>query len=632
MSPRIATLVLLAASLAVVAPAWDQTTGEVWGPLSQDQIQALVESAPDEEDRADLDALILFDGTYITYAQGLATVRHQRLIKIFTEWAIEHLGDPRLAYDQSRQELQVHASRTYFVDGSTMDTPDNGYNEVTPSGLDLSADHLNLREMVVTQAGLERGVSVLLDWSVRDTLPQALPFNRAFLLYEEFPALKKELLAEGDLWAESVNPLGGLYSPPVAETAGHALLWQAEDLPARPRDADDRLGDQMPWIALASVRNWEELPGNLGKRIDEAAAETGLLESFLADLEEEQPLLSNREALERIAQMVTERTALVRYQPWILTPLPRVVADCLQRSTATPVERSAVLLAAYRARGLEPDLILPASWKNQSRDVPALETLRDPLLRVVDDQGRMWWIDPIDGRVTVQPALDGDIPYFVLDSSGIRREALPVSESQIHLSAFWDLEAGEAKAEVDIGGPVAGTLGWEEPEKLLRSWAEAWCDSAEVEELRVLSSDPQGISWTVSLKAPLPKPGDRGRILIDLPLPPAGISDLLPGGLVLAQSQVDGILFPPAPAAVNLAWKLRLPEDLRLLSGPTSHMESEGAYFALTRAEGESLVAIDYKLHCDGRAITPEAYPGYRRLLFEASDPRFTRVVFAEPD
>ena len=122
------TMLLWAALPALIAAAVLPAAAEtvmhgVDGPLTEGAIRAIVDAAPSEADRPDLDALILFEGMWIDFREGKAEVRVQRLTKMYTEWAIEHLGDPRLPWDESRQELIVHASRTYLPGGETVDTP-----------------------------------------------------------------------------------------------------------------------------------------------------------------------------------------------------------------------------------------------------------------------------------------------------------------------------------------------------------------------------------------------------------------------------------------------------------------------------------------------------------------------------
>jgi hypothetical protein len=630
-------MVLVAVFLGAVLPAAGETLQGVRGPLSAEEVRALVDASPAEADFPGEDALVLFDGTYLEYADGRTTVRRQRIVKVFTEWAIDQIGDPRLGFDGSRQELEVHASRTYLPNASTVDTPDNGYNEVTPRSVALSRDHLDIREMVVSHVGLERGVSILLDYSIKDTSPHDFPLNRVFFVLDEFPVLEKVIVLEGEVMGEMVNPAGGLFTCPQPEREGDKLVWHMDDLPARPRHAHHRLGDQVPWLAVASARvglssmqGWPTLLAEIGARVDQAAAETGDLDTVLEGLEEDTPFMSDRDGLERMAGMVKDRTALLRYRPWVFTPLPRSVAECIETSTATPVERSALVLACSRARGLEAHLILPALWEALSRDVPALEALGDPLVRVEDSDGRWWWIDPGSGSVTALAPLTGGITYFVIDPEGARPEVREEVPNDIRLSIFWDLDEGEARVEGAVTGPIAGTIGWKEPEKLIRGWAEGWSDSAEVTDLTILASGPGGVAFIVNLKAPLPEADDRGWTVVDLPLSPVEIGALLPEGMDLAHSETDGMLFPMAPVNVYLDWKLRPPEGLTLVPGPSLEMIWEDASLAVRRSEEASMIETVYELNWGGRPVVPEEYAGYRNLLLEATDSRLTRVVFGE--
>jgi hypothetical protein len=631
MQTRMLVFVLLAGLLALAHPVPGQGAEGAWGPLDDNATSELVKAAPAEAEVPDADALVLFDGTYISYRDGLAEVRRQRLIKIYTEWAIDHLGDPRLAYDGSRQELKIHASRTYLIGGSTQDTPDNGYNEVTPGGLALSVDHLGIREMVVTHVGIERGVSILLDWTVRDVEPPGLPLNRMFFFHNEFSTLRKEVVAEGELRGEIVNPEGGLFQLPAPEERGDLIIWQAENLKPRPQHAEHRLGDQIPWIAISAAGSWDDLLVRLGRRIDAAVAEGNSIAALRLDLEEEMPFLGEREALERLAEAVKDRTALVRYDPWLFTPLPRSVSACLERSTATPTERCAIMLACCRTLGVDAAVVLPARWENLSADVPALEVLSDPLVRVTAGEGTTWWLDPVGGTVAARPPVEGALPYFVIDREDVAQSMEPVKKNDIQIAIFWDLEAGKGRAEGTISGPVVNTLDLEEPEKLLRDWAEGWSDSAEVEELKVLASGPEGLAYTVSLEAPVPAPGDRGRTAVDLPMPPVALTELLPQGMDLEHSEVDGILFPVAPARIHLTWNVRFPDDLVLLDGPALNMVWEDVSLLVMRTERSSTVKVEYELDWGGRTIIPEEYTGYRNIFLEATDPGLSRVVFGEP-
>jgi hypothetical protein len=638
MHKKITMLAGVAIYLAAVFPVAGCAEADTRGPLGEAEISALVRQAPNEEDMKDAEALVLFDGTYITHEDGMVSVRRQRLVKIYTEYAIDELGDPRLAFDGSRQDLEIHASRTYLPDGSTMDTPENGYNEVTPFGLDRSMEHLDIREMVVSHVGIVRDASILLDWTVSDTAPAGLPFNRVLMLQDEFRTLEKEVVAEGDLFGESVNPSGSGLRLAAPDRAGGRLAWHMSDVPKRPLHAHSRLGDQTPWIAVAAAPTWEDLLGVLGGKAATASFSTHHVESVLKDMEDEAPFIGEREALERIVEAIGDRTHLVRYRPWLFTPQPRPADASILRSTATPVDRCVLMLAACKARDLDAYLMLPARWRNLTEGVPALEALGDPLVRVVGSEGT-WFVDPVRGAVTVREPIEGGLPYFVADGGPVeeglmkmRRETAPVRASDIRLSVFWDLGTGEAKGDGSIEGPAVFGLAWEEPGQLLRDWAEGWTDSAEAGDVRVLASGPEAITFALSLDAPLPSPDDRGRILLELPMPLCDMGDLLPPALNPAHSETDGVLFPPAPASVRLAWQIRLPEGYTLLPGREREIKLEGGSLSVKRTVDADLIELGYHFEWDGRPVLPGAYAKYRELILDVSDGRLTRLVLAEEE
>jgi hypothetical protein len=547
------------------------------------------------------------------------------------------VGDPRLAFDAARQELQVHASRTYLPDGSTVDTPDNGYNEVTPSRVALSRDHLGIREMVVTHVGLERGVSILLDYSIVDTSPADFPFNRMFFLHDEFPALEKVVVMEGDLMAEVVNPSLALFDYPQPERDGDRLSWHMMDLPARPRHQDRRLGDQVPWLAvssasfgLSSMQAWPEFLSTLAESVREAwsdAGDLGGLVEISRDMEREDPYLNDREAVERMAAMLTVRTALLRYDPWVFTTLPRSVADCLETSTATPIERAAIMQACCGLRSLQAMLVLPARWESLSRDVPVLEALADPLVRVALGDGSYLWFDTASGSLESVHPIGAGMTYFI-DTPFVKPVVADSGDNHVTMAAFWDLEKGEARADVTMSGPAIRDLGWKEPEELVRSWAEGWCDSASVTDLEILSSSIDGIHFTVGLTAPLPDADDRGRVSIDLPLPPPAMEALLPDGLDIARGTIDGVLFFPAKAVADVKWRVTLPEGLELLPGSSVHLSWEDGNLDSKRYERTPDIEVVYLLRLGGKPILPDGYAGFRDLFLEATDPRLLRLVF----
>jgi len=200
------------------------------------------------------------------------------------------------------------------------------------------------------------------------------------------------------------------------------------------------------------------------------------------------------------------------------------------------------------------------------------------------------------------------------------------------MAASWDLDKGEARADVTVTGPAVRDLGWKEPEQLVRSWAEGWCDSASVTDLQILNSSIEGIHFTVGLDAPLSDADDRGRVVVDLPLPPPASEAMLPDGIDLARSTIDGVLFFPAQAVADIKWRITLPEGWELLPGPSVHLNWEDGHLDSKRYERTSDTEVVYLLRLGGKPILPDEYAGFRSLFLEAADPRLRRLVFTEEE
>ena len=603
---------------------------EPMGPLDDTEIAELVKQAPDEDDLPNAEAVVLFEGTYVRCEKGLVTLRRQRLVRVYTENAVDELGDPRLSFDNGRQVLEIHASRTYLLDGSTMETPENGYNEVTPFGLDLVPGRLGVREMVVTHVGMERGVSILLDWAVRDTVPAVPGFSRLIFMHDEFPALRKEVVAEGDLWGETVNPADAPFRLPDPVSNGGRLVWQAANLAPQPVYAAERLGDQLPWIALSSASTWETMLARVGRSVTAAARVGGNLQAALDDMERDEPATGERRALERISEAIRERTELIRYRPLVFASNPQTADEAYHQSSATPLERCVMMMAACGGRGFDAALVLPARFVSLPGDVPVLEALGDPLVRAVGREGGPWFVDPVGGSVAAAVPLPGGMPYFIVSGEHVGRATAPANPGTIRLGVFWDLDKGEAEADGSIAGYPMENLAWEDPEGLLKEWLESWADSVKVGQIRILESGPGGLTFSAGLGATLPEPDEHGRVLLDLPMPPCDMHDLLPPGLNLVHSGLDGVLFSPVPVTMDVVWKVRLPEGFVLLPGESRSLTVEGGSLAVGRSGNGRTLEAAYHFTWDGRAVHPEAYPGYRGMVLDAIDRRLTRVVLAK--
>lgn len=675
---RALLLALLAiAGLAVALPAL-AAEGALDFTIAVDPA-ALLAAAPAPQPGED--GLVVYEAHHYRYADGLMRHRHQRLLRVTTEWALERLADPRLRFDSARQKITVHAARTYLPGGGAVDSPSNAFNTVTPGELALAPDFLDIQELVITHVGLEPGCALWLDTEIVDTAPAGLPEGALLFPQGEFPVLEM-VIDSGELIAELINPGSGLLTLPegddleareaaermrAAKTARDSLAagitmkkpsgpqrrWHLQNLPAAPGQATHRLGDQLPHLVLSPLDSWQDVMERVEESLDTAAVDSSGLGAWLAKVERdlERPFLSDRDALTAILAALDERTSLLSGADWAWRS-PRSVARILETSVATPLERTAVMIAACRSRGLEPRLELPSRWLSRGQELLALAELDAPQLRLP----LVGSLSPVEGRI-LEPYEKKDVFTYSLERTNPKKVQIHVKSPLVaESSLFWDLNTGSFAMDLRLA-PQGLWKGEDTPESALREWCEGWTDSSRVEALS-LHAGSQRIRASLAGSAPLPAADGAGRIRLALPTLPLDLAALLPPGMQRAQSACRALLFPH-PAHLSLSWVLHLPADMEAAFAPPVSASCPAGSLRVTRElEGRRLkLRYDFDWGTEGapmapflfvepidlslrtadtphdsipelrREVSPADYPAFRALVNAALDPKTTEVL-----
>ena len=75
-------------------------------------------------------------------------------------------GETFIVYNPDFQTLTINEAYTIRKDGSIVQTPENAFNEVLPSGCTDCARYNHMKEMVVTHTALEYNATVVLDYTI----------------------------------------------------------------------------------------------------------------------------------------------------------------------------------------------------------------------------------------------------------------------------------------------------------------------------------------------------------------------------------------------------------------------------------------------------------------------------------
>ncbi len=608
------TLALLAAlCLAAALPA-------AAAPLDEGAVAARAIGAP--APTVGEDGLVLFEGHYYHHADGLMSHRHQRLLRVTSEWALERLADPRLRFDSARQKIDVHAARTYFANGEYIDSPANAFNTVTPGELAQAPDFLDIQELVITHVGLEPGCALWLDTEIVDTAPAGLPEGALLFPQGDFPVLEMEVTAEG-LYAELVNPEGGLIALPAGTSEGLRHAWHFENLPAAPGQATYRLGDQLPHLDFSPLESWQSVVEAIEASLEAAVADTMGLGGWLAVVEREleRPFLDDRDAIVAILAALGERTTLLEGPDWAWRA-PRSVARTLETSMATPLERAALMIAVGRTRGLEASLCLTARWQQTGEQVLPLAALDAPWLQT--DAG-IGYLAPAEGRLRRHNEEFGSCYYF----HGRRQRGQVANRTfEAKLNYYWNL----AEATFALRGsfaPVDLWAGMQAPETGLRDWCASWTDSCRVDALSLQGGvGDLRVPVEMAGRAPMPAANEPGSVRLALPMTPVPLTALLPAGMQRSQSVCRALLFPPRPAVqLHLSWILDLPAGFEPVAQASIGADCPGGRFVARREQVGRRLTVHYDLEWSGVRVPPADYPAFCALVNAALDPKTTEVL-----
>ncbi|MEZ4389120.1 MAG: DUF3857 domain-containing protein [Candidatus Krumholzibacteriia bacterium] len=429
MSRLLATLGLLSLVVPVLAldtPALIAAAPPI-SAFAQDDVVVLYQ----------LDALSLDEGGRLTHR--VHTVR-----RLQTQWAMRSLADPRLDWDAARQDLTVLTARTYMRDGTVLDTPANGFNEVTPDGVARAVPFLDLREMVVTHIGTEPGCVVELEYEVRDREPGPVPAGGTLWLGGEYPVLA----AEVDLTHLDGRLVG------AAASDDRADAWRVEDLAAYAEVPRDQWPRTVPHVVFGATGDLKALAAPIARATDAAAVAGPGIAAWLAAAHADPEVLTQRDLLGRVATLVHDQIAAVAPAagPW--SRAPRTADTVLRSGVGTAWERAVVAVAILRADGLVPELGLFGHDVRAER--PPLDPGRLDQVRVVTRIGdENWWLDPDQKAPWSGNAdLPGATGLFLAAAGGVREYTVPPRPLEGHWTVHLAPAAAgwQAEAELEMDG------------------------------------------------------------------------------------------------------------------------------------------------------------------------------------
>ena len=405
---------------------------------------------------------------YTLDEQGQQTYERHEFRYLPDEAARDLWGDPHIAYDMGREDIEIITARTYTADGRTIDaTPHNAYNPVTPDNLDHAPDFANFKHMVVTLLGLENGCIAELHYKLSTKPLEAEP-PRPWLcgrvyFREEVPVIARELVVQlpADKALTYANANG--VAEPIKN--GHGYVWRMDEQPGY--NPDDLHGHKvlLPNVAFTTAKDWNEVSSHLSSRIsfnfDAPEMPRSLQEKLAGVVEPENKL-------DTIKAWVRERFNPLEFEHPSFNTRLRPTSRVLNSGYGNSLELAVMVSNFARIAGVPAGAV---AWYAFEPPVPYLLDVTGGLLHVKTDSEE-FWCDPLAPRSEFPASELADATILSLDRENTlqKPKALEAKNSELRINVNMD----ELDADTLRGTATFVAHGWHTPYEALRTDASTY--------------------------------------------------------------------------------------------------------------------------------------------------------------
>jgi len=606
--------------------------------------------------------VLLAEDHYSLAPDGARSHRVLSKTKIFTEYAVDELGDPRLVHNQTTQTLKVLRADTFMHDGKKVSIKPNSVTETTPGTLATAPAYADLRETVVTHVGVEVGSVNELEYELR-TEASAAPLWAEVALHSPYPTdarVVTVLVPKGFplRWA----CLGCEVTPSEKAVAGgteHRFEWKGLP-PLNTYEAGHHgqgLALEQPRLIFSTAASWKTLNDALALRFNRAATPDKAVQDRAEALTE--GLVTEEQRLLALWRFVASEINTVDWSIDQLGFTPSPAATVLQRSYGHSLDKAVLLAALLQASGLRPVPALISRDGQLARKVPALAPFTETWL-IVEAAGALRWLSPtalqpgdgidlLEGRYAL-PLLDRSqkrMPFLIAKTPYALGEPVPiqtggdgVARNTSALSAALSItDDGKVKGAFDLTltgayNPYVEVTADKGAAKVATGLlgglgAGDWKSDCKGCGAKVLKLGTDSTAF--ALKAEGSHEGIERVLEIDLPF--AARSQLLGADLHRGQRQTATALRSRGEerAVVTVA----VPKGYALRSKlPVGEVKNAVGSLVTTSSQEGDEIKIERVLRIEKRVIHPAEYPMLRALADELwrADARSLLFSEAEPE
>jgi hypothetical protein len=551
--------------------------------------------------------------------------REEHIIRFLrTDNAWDDYGDPHLAYDEARQELEVLVSRTHLVDGRKFDTTPNGFNSMVPFGLDQTPDFTHYRQMVVTHLGIDYDAVTEIKYVIRDKEP-LYPYAWGEVLFGgNEPILQRVVAIQAPIMLKlQVKSEGGAPGPIGSPVDGidklERFVCEMKNLPATNlSEAGAIAGLSLPRVSFSSCHDWKTWADEVNRRFAAAMKSGGAL---ARDLETFKNVSDAQQKLDSLTTFFSDRVSTKSYDDLGFLLSFRSADQTYNTGYGSPADLAVLYAASLENLGFQPDVYLVCR-----RGLPVVGvhgSEKFSILLAVD--GREAWLDPAAHELSFQSKKQlNHIGIYPPAEPKMLRVSLP-EESVCSLDLAVNFKEDKT-AEGWINLRTAGHLSQfdeartQNPKELVEHWTSGLFVAPEISEARFATLEVLRVAAKANLKFAAPEKLQDGMIRLDIPWTSSDVDGLLPANLPLNYGTRDLPLFLPNVGAFEVRWLITYPEKWALALIP-EFVASGAPGIALTRSvepDGHQLV-ITERLQFTGEVVQPADWDAWRNVLLAAN-------------
>jgi len=569
---------------------------------------------------------------YTLNFDGSMDYRYVKEQKLLTYRAFQNLyGETFITYNPAFQKLNINKCFTVMADGKKVVTPSNAFNEILPSFAAGAPAFNQLRDMVITHTGLERGAIINLDYTLHTSKGNTPALMGNEVLAETEPVkdfiLKIKIPQNEKLFFKLINGVGEPQK--VIENGFQVFTWHIQNAAGILQEEFQKSNfGAYPRVLFSSSGSRNPVYEYLTNQPAFGMKITDAMKTEILALKTDNPdqLSLALKIQEKVINDISLWPVPMRYTGYHL----RTAEEIWNSMGATLPEKAILMSALLEAAGIEADPVAITCEAYFDEKLGTLADIEDFDVRIDLKNTGYQYLSLVSGnQQDMGKVLSGKV--FIALGQGEKPEyqhsghpKFTVNMNGIFIVSSDPKITGELSLET--GGASNPYLGLIRDKNKMKNLVAGDMSKSEIKEIKVSQSSPETSFQTYTIMDEKPFRKDSSWAYFTIPFCNAGIESW--GIKTLSSKRIKPVEIP-ASGEENYEYSLTLPSGCVLFTQATkTEIENKaGRYFFEVKQEGNKL-NISRKIRLSNCIINPETYYDFKTLMDNWNDPRKKEIIF----